>query len=65
VKRSYGGNQVDLFVLLLKGEYKMSASSDLSESAIFPKGQKLTNDHFTGAAWLDMLVPKDDIFNCP
>jgi len=43
----------------------MNKSSDLRESVIFPKGEKIQNDHFTGAAWLEKLVPKDSTFNCP
>ena len=43
----------------------MNTTSDVNESVIFSKSEKLANDHFTGAAWLDMLVPKDSTFNCP
>lgn len=42
--------------------------SNLSESVIFPKGEKLPEQfsrYFTGNAWLYMLVPKDNEFNCP
>jgi quercetin dioxygenase-like cupin family protein len=42
----------------------MDRSKNLSESVIFPKGQKITNDYFIGATWLEMLV-SNDIFNCP
>jgi len=27
---------------------------------IFPKGEKVSKDYFTGTAWLNMLVPKDE-----
>ena len=43
----------------------MDKSKDLSESVIFPKGQKITNNYFIGATWLETLVPNDSIFNCP
>jgi quercetin dioxygenase-like cupin family protein len=43
----------------------MSNIQDKSESVIFPKGVKVPNDHFIGAAYLEMLVPHDNIFNCP
>lgn len=43
----------------------MHRSNDLSESVIFPKGEKVANDHFIGTAWLEMLVPKDNTINCP
>jgi hypothetical protein len=42
----------------------MNKSGDLSESVIFPKGERIRNDHSIGAAWLTMLVPKDSTFNC-
>ncbi|HWQ49188.1 MAG TPA: cupin domain-containing protein [Methanosarcina sp.] len=46
----------------------MDKSNDLNESVIFPKGEKLpeqVSKYFTGNAWLNMLVPKDNEFNCP
>ena len=46
----------------------MDKSNNLSESVIFPKGEKLPEQfskYFTGNAWLNMLVPGDDVFNCP
>jgi quercetin dioxygenase-like cupin family protein len=42
--------------------------SDLSESVIFPKGKKLPEQfskYFTGTAYLNMLIPGDNEFNCP
>lgn len=43
----------------------MDKANNLSESVIFPKGEKITNDYFRGVAWLEMLVPNDSTFNCP
>ena len=46
----------------------MDKSNDLSQSVIFPKGEKLPEQfskYFTGNAWLNMLVPRDNEFNCP
>ena len=46
----------------------MDKLNNLSESVIFPKGEKLPehfSKYFTGNAWLNMLVPGDDVFNCP
>jgi quercetin dioxygenase-like cupin family protein len=37
---------------------------DLSRSVIFPKGEKVAGGHFTGDAWLEMLVPADRTSNC-
>ena len=36
----------------------MSKEQDLGE--IFPKGEKISADYFTGTAWLTALVPKDE-----
>ncbi|WP_028401558.1 (R)-mandelonitrile lyase [Ectobacillus panaciterrae] len=43
----------------------MNKSNNSSESVIFPKGEKITNDYFIGATWLEMLVSNDSTFNCP
>jgi len=29
---------------------------------VFPKGDKITNNYFTGTAWLQMLVPNDSTY---
>ena len=42
----------------------MNNSKDLSKSVIFPKGQKIADDHFIGTAWVEALVPMDSTFNC-
>lgn len=42
--------------------------SNLSESIIFPKGEKLPEEfskYFSGDVWLNMLVLRDNEFNCP
>ncbi len=41
-------------------EFKASAEN---VNAIFPKGVKISNNNFTGIAWLHMLVNTDSIFN--
>ena len=46
----------------------MDKSNNLSESVIFPKGDKIPEQfskYFTGTAYLSMLVPGDNEFNCP
>lgn len=46
----------------------MDKSNNLSESVIFPQGEKLPEQfskYFTGNAWLNMLVSGDNKFNCP
>ena len=35
----------------------------LKNSSAFPKGEKITNNNFTGTAWLQMLVNNDSIYN--
>jgi quercetin dioxygenase-like cupin family protein len=42
----------------------MENLKDLSNSVIFPKGDKATSDYFTGNVWVQMLVT-EEIFNCP
>ena len=43
----------------------MKEGKVLPEHAIFPRGEKIASDHFKGTAWLEMLVPADDVFHCP
>ncbi|SFE23544.1 Cupin domain protein [Paenibacillus algorifonticola] len=43
----------------------MNKANQLSESVIFPKGEKITNNYFIGGAWLEMIVPYDTTFNLP
>jgi quercetin dioxygenase-like cupin family protein len=43
----------------------MFNNQDISESVIFPKGERVPNDHFIGVAYLEMLIPRENIFNCP
>ena len=43
----------------------MAKSDNSHEKVIFQRGKKVTNDHFIGTAWVEMLVPDDRTFNCP
>lgn len=40
-----------------------SESNNISANTVFPKGTKISNNNFTGTAWLHMLVPGDSTFN--
>jgi len=31
-----------------------------NQNIIFPRGEKTSADYFTGTAWLNVLVPKDE-----
>jgi hypothetical protein len=50
IDRGYGGSYDEI--------------SNSHERVIFRRGETVTNDHFIGAAWLEMLVPDDRTFNC-
>jgi quercetin dioxygenase-like cupin family protein len=48
----------------------MVTAKKIPERVIFPKGEKIagekiSNDHFTGTVWLQVLVPDDSTFHCP
>jgi quercetin dioxygenase-like cupin family protein len=43
----------------------MEQSKVTPERVIFPKGEKIVNEHFIGTAWLQALVPDDSTFHCP
>ena len=42
-----------------KGEQSKNMEQK-DEKTTFPKGEKVTNDNFTGTVWVQMLVPKTD-----
>ncbi|MBK7105463.1 MAG: cupin domain-containing protein [Ignavibacteriae bacterium] len=40
-----------------------SCKQSTQNKPAFAKGNKITNDNFTGSAWLEMFVKSDSIFN--
>lgn len=44
-------------------ENNMESKIDKNESQIFPKGDKINNDYFSGTAWLEMLVTDKEDFD--
>jgi quercetin dioxygenase-like cupin family protein len=42
----------------------MTEKQGPTEGAIFPRGQRIANEHFTGTAWLERLGSNEGIFNC-
>ena len=38
------------------------SANDLSNSVIFPIGEKFKSDNFNGTVWLNMLTPFDSAF---
>jgi len=40
-----------------------TADNQQNTELIFPKGDKITNNNFTGTAWLQMLLINDSIYN--
>lgn len=48
----------------MKMMMSMNRPNDLCESIIFPKGQKIADNHFIGTAWVETLVPMDSTLNC-
>lgn len=43
----------------------MKIPEKFEKGVIFPVGEKVENEVFTGTAWLHVLVPPDSTFNCP
>lgn len=43
----------------------MEIPKEFEESIIFPVGEKIENEYFSGTAWLSVLVFPDSTFNCP
>jgi quercetin dioxygenase-like cupin family protein len=42
---------------------KPDAAKELNAEPVFPKGDKITSNNFTGTAWLQMMVNNDSIYN--
>lgn len=55
------------FIIILfhscNSENKSEDSGNQKSDTIFPKGEKITNDNFTGIAWLQQMVINDTIYN--
>jgi quercetin dioxygenase-like cupin family protein len=43
----------------------METIKEIQGTSVFPLGERITNDYFIGAVWLEMMVASDAIFNCP
>lgn len=55
---------ISITVLMVGCTYHQSETTKEQETAsIFPKGEPITNNNFTGKAWLQMLVSNDSIYN--
>jgi quercetin dioxygenase-like cupin family protein len=44
-----------------KKETTQATGKELNETVIFPKGEKITNDNFTGTAYLQPLIGSDSL----
>lgn len=42
----------------------MKEEGQVGSTVIFPKGSKVTNENFTGTAWLQTLINSDTTCNC-
>ncbi len=40
---------------------KENGANNQQVAALFPKGEKITNDNFTGTAWLQMMIASDSL----
>jgi quercetin dioxygenase-like cupin family protein len=50
-----------LFALAACNNEKKMNNSKYDNATIFPKGEKITNDNFTGTAYLQMLIAADSL----
>ncbi|MCW3080113.1 carboxymuconolactone decarboxylase family protein, partial [Segetibacter sp.] len=62
-KEGSTANQVLEAVLNKTEKINLQGSSKVNEGEIFPKGTRISNNNFTGTAWLQMLVTNDTTFN--
>ena len=55
---------ISLFILLMACQSKnskMNSQQEPSANTLFPKGEKITNDNFTGTAYLQPLIAADSL----
>ncbi|MDR6843423.1 cupin domain-containing protein [Flavobacterium granuli] len=54
---------IGVFAFSCKAQNKstLSTKTESQESIIFPKGEKITNNNFMGAVWLNNLVQADSV----
>lgn len=52
-----GGEQSDN-----RGVELESGSGSQTANTIFPRGRRITSDHFTGSVWVEMLVTEEEVF---
>lgn len=52
-----------VFLLVACNSIRRLAATNQASDLIFPKGQKITSDNFTGTAWLQPLVNSDSTLN--
>jgi quercetin dioxygenase-like cupin family protein len=52
-----------LFLVFACNQQQFQTAQVHITEPVFPKGEKITNNNFTGTAWLQMLVNSDSIYN--
>lgn len=52
---------ITIALLLAAGCSQYPGNAKAEQELIFPKGEKITNDNFTGTAWLNNLIVADSI----
>ncbi|MEY2692073.1 MAG: hypothetical protein RIT03_463 [Bacteroidota bacterium] len=52
---------VGIIILSCKPKYKLSEKTVMEPTLIFPKGEKITNNNFTGTVYLQMLIAADSV----
>jgi quercetin dioxygenase-like cupin family protein len=52
-----------MVLMIFSCKKENQANSETKPTLIFPQGEKVTNDNFTGTVWLNYLVQTDTIHN--
>lgn len=52
-----------LTILFVACTNKQPETAEQKTEPVFPKGEKITNNNFSGKAWLQMFVNSDSIYN--
>ena len=64
MKASYIVLPLSVALLFISSLQAQSIDSADKHNGIFPIGEKVSSNNFTGTVWLKPLVPNDSVFNC-
>ena len=53
-----------LFYVTTMAQTTVEKADQPNQNIIFPKGEKISSDHYTGTVWVHMMVSNNDHLDC-